>query len=179
MAAGSGDHVRDAARVALPRAFPGQPFQLLLRRLATLCLGRVLITQFVEREGAAVKDLTYPAERLRMALEQALDLDRILEMTVGVTFEAVAGLVDGAALPNAGDHILQAPARGVVVENVAHGNGRYPGNLRRLFNGMEAQVLVRREAPDQGHVGAIAESALETSKVGSEHVVSMVAQQCG
>jgi hypothetical protein len=60
-----------------------------------------------------------------------------------------AGLVDGAALSDARDDVLQAASRGMVVEHVAHGHRRHLRRLRGLLDVVEPEVLVRREAADQ------------------------------
>ena len=80
-----------------------------------------------------------------------------------------------AALPDAGNDILQTTAVGVMVENVSHGDGWHTGCLRSLFDSMEPQMLVGGEAPDQRHIGAVAEGLPETREIPVEVFVRFIA----
>ena len=174
-----GDGVRQAVAVAAAGALPGEPLEGLLGALLPVRLARVLVAQLVEREAAAGDDLQGAGDRVRVALEQARHLAGILEVAVGMALEAQAGGIDGGLQPDAGDHVLQHAAGGVVVEDVAHRDRRHPGGVGRLLHRPEPQVLVGGEAADQGHVAAVAEGGLEPLQVGREALVSLVPEQDG
>ncbi len=112
--------VRHAVRIAQGGALPGQLLEVLLHAHARgRRIDRVVVAQLVQGKAAGVDDLEAARERFRMAAEQAQDLGRRLQVALGIRFEAEARLVDRAMLADAGQHVLQRPALGHVVEHVA------------------------------------------------------------
>ena len=84
-----------------------QPFQRFLRRLAgRLGLVRILVAQLGQAEGAAARDLQRARQRVGMARVQPRHLGRRLQVPVRKALAAEPGVVDGAALADAGDHVL-------------------------------------------------------------------------
>jgi hypothetical protein len=101
------------------RARPGQVLEMLLRRLAWRDgLVGVLVAQLGEREPAALHDLERARDRVRVGGEQPRHLRGRLDVPLGVRLEPEAGLRNRARLADAGEHVLQGAARGVVVEHV-------------------------------------------------------------
>ena len=83
---------------------------------------RILVAQLVEGEPAGVGDLEGARQRLGMAHEQARHLSARLEMALGVGDQTIARLIDRAVLADAGEHVLERPPCGRVVEHVAGGD---------------------------------------------------------
>ena len=169
--------LRQILAVAPLGTLPGQPLQLLLRGLAGLRLARILIAQLIEREPAAPDDLVCSGQRFRMPLEKARHLGRILEKAVRMPLETEAGIVDGAALADAGNDVLQHAARGMMIEDVTHRDGRHACGLSGLLDLPQAQMLVGSEAADQGHVGPVFEDALQAPQIELQGLIRMVAKQ--
>ena len=67
-------------------------------------------------------------------------------MAVGEPLQAVASLVDGAALADAGHHVLEDATLRVVVEHVARDHRRHPGCLRGVEQQTQAHVVAGPEA---------------------------------
>ena len=113
--------VGDAAGEAPGGALPGEIFEMRLRRLA---LGHrlvgIFVFQLVEGEGAGIGDLDGAGERILMAGEQPRHLLRRFQMPLGIGFELQPCVMDRAFLADAGEHVLQGPAMGGVIE---HGIG--------------------------------------------------------
>ena len=110
-------------------------------------------------------------------LEQTLHLGWIFQMPIRIALQPVARSVDRAALPDAGDHILQpAPIR-MVIEDVTECDGWNAGDPGGFLDLMQTQVFVLREPADQGHIGAISEGGFEARQVGFECVVRFVAKE--
>jgi hypothetical protein len=123
--------IRDAAWVALSGAGPGQLLQLFLGRAAAAGeLVRVLVAELVEAEGAGLGDLDRAGKRPRVIAEEPRHLGRRLEMPFGIGGEAEARLADRALLADAGQHIGQGPARGVVHGHVVGGHQGHAAALR-------------------------------------------------
>src|SRR5258708_10287983 len=107
------DLARDAFGVTRGSALPGQLFQRLLRRQFRIdpLLG-VLVGELIKGEAAALGDLNGSSERLRIPFEMPVHLLGWLEIAIGMPLPALTQFVDRAAVPYAGDYILQhAPRR--------------------------------------------------------------------
>ena len=93
-------------------------------RLRRLAVGHrlvgIFVFQLVEGEGAGVGDLDGAGERIFVAGEQPRHLLRRFEMPLGIGFELQPSVMDRAFLADAGEHVLQGPAMGCVIE---HGVG--------------------------------------------------------
>ncbi len=82
-----------------------------LRRLARRHrLVGIVVAKLVQGKAAAIHDLQGALDRGLMAPKQTCHLGRRLQMTLGIGQQAIAGLMDRAAFPDAGDHILQRAA---------------------------------------------------------------------
>ena len=152
-----------ALGIPLGRPCPGQPLQLLLRRPTrhTDFVG-ILVFEFVEAEGAARGQLGAARDRprvLQVAAEQSFHFLPRLEMAVGDALASIAELVDRAFLADAGDDILQQPAIGRMVKNVA---GRDRRHARRRRDGRQVSQphrVARLAADRQGEIGPVGENA--------------------
>ena len=127
------DIIRQSLGVAPSGALPGELLQRLLRRERRIsALLGILIGQLVQREAAAFDDLDRAGQRLGIAGEQAVHLVRRLEISIGMALAPVAELVDGDAVADAGDDILQdAPAR-LVEQHVVGDDGGTRMDMARL-----------------------------------------------
>ena len=104
-------------------AFVGEVTQLLCRGAASLRqLIRVLVRQLVERKHAAPGDLHRPRQRIRIVGEQQRHLVRGLEAALGVGEQPGADGVDGAAMADTGQHVLQRFAAAHVEVHVVERN---------------------------------------------------------
>ncbi len=167
-----------AVRVAQRDAVPDRALQRLLRRLARhVGLVRILVAQLRQAEAAAVGDLRRARQRLGVVAEQPPHLGGALEVAVGEPLLAEAGLVDGAALADAGHHVLQdAPVRGVE-QHVAGDHGRHPRRLRHVVQPTQPHRVAGTAAQGQGQVAAAAEARAETAELLLQAAVRLVRQQ--
>ena len=135
----------DAPGIAPGRALPGQNLQLPLGRAAFAdhLLG-VLVAQLSEREAAAFGDLHRIGQGTGMIAEEGGHLRGGLEMAFRVGREAPSGGVDGAALADAGEQVVEpAPLRDVLV----HVAGRDHGHALRSREGGERRQAAGVVAP--------------------------------
>ncbi len=166
--------------VALDRAFPGESLERLLwRHPGRADLVRVLIGELVEREAAAFGDLDGAGQCLRIPGEQPRHLLRRLQVAVGVPLPEEAGFVDGAAVPNAGDDVLQHAAARNVEQHVVGDHGRNPGPRGEVRQIVEPQRIVRPPAQRQGQMGAVAEGLGQAAQICGASFVGFVRHQYG
>ena len=119
------DLVGDAAGVAPGRPGPGKTDQFLLGGAAVGDrIDGILVAQLVQAEGAAPGDLGRAGDGARIVAEQPRHLLGRLQVALGVGEQAEAGVMDGAVLADAGEHVLQGPAPGRVRMHVV---GRHQG----------------------------------------------------
>ena len=77
--------IGNALRIALRRTFPGELLKPFLRRQAIVQdLGRITVSQFIQRKTAARCDLKGAANGFGIAPEQTLHLGWLFEKPVGV-----------------------------------------------------------------------------------------------
>ena len=120
--------LRHAVGIAGRRAQPGEMDELLLGLAPRLRqLIGIFVAQLVEGEAAALGDLHRPGQRLGMIGEEQGHLRRGFHMPLGIGEEAIARLLDGAMLADAGQHILQRPARGNMGMDIVDGDQRRGG----------------------------------------------------
>ena len=122
----------DALGIAPGRALPGQDLELPLGRAAFAdhFIG-VLVAQLVQRETAALGDLHRIGQGVGMIAEEAGHLRGGPEMAFRIGGETPAGGVDGAALADAGEQVVEpAPLRDVLV-HVTRGDQGHPLRFRK------------------------------------------------
>src|SRR6185437_363842 len=111
-----------ASRITFCRAFPGQPLQRLLRRLAIAnCLLVIAVGELIEPEADPPNELLRLPERFRMFAKQPGHFLGGLDMALGILLKPTAGLKDRDVLANAGDDVLQHPPFRDVVEHIVDG----------------------------------------------------------
>ena len=144
---------RNAVRVAPGGARPSEFGQRFAWRAAVAGdLVGVFVAEFGEGEAAAVGDLDGVGEGLGVVAEKAGEFGGGLEVPFGVGLEAPARVVDGAVLADAGEHVVEAAARGIVLVDVAGGD---EGDAVRVGEGGEtgkAAVVVAAVAVGGGEV---------------------------
>ncbi len=148
------DRVGNAVGVAEGGALPGQPLQLLHRRLAALVLDRVLVAELVEAELAAVDDFANALDRVRVLAEQPVHLRRRLQVPLARREPMEAQLLNGAFEADSGDDVVQRPALGRVVVHVVRGNQAYAGLRREGVEGVESSCVVAPEEHGAGEIAA-------------------------
>lgn len=89
-----------------------------------------------------MRDLDTARDRLRVVREEPGHLLRWLQMALGIGFQAVAGLDQGAALADAGGDILQGAPVGMVVERIRHRHHRRAETFPEPGQPAEAAALV-------------------------------------
>ena len=116
------DRFGHALGVAPRRALPGQPFQRLLGGLAIADgFFGIVVAQLVEAEADAGEQALRFGQGIGMVGKQPRHFARWLEVSLGVGREAPAGGLERHALADAGHHIMQHAAPGLVVEDVIGG----------------------------------------------------------
>ena len=100
-------------------AFPGQTFEPLLRVFSVRrnFIG-IFVGQLFEIEAAAICEFERVCQRFGIVREKTGHFRGGFEMTFGIAGETKTGFIDGASVADAGEHILQAAARWLVIENV-------------------------------------------------------------
>ncbi len=145
---------------------PGQPFE---PSLWVFAIGRdlvgIFVCQLLEAEIAAACKLRRVCDRLRMVREQAGHFVRAFQMTLGIAREPEARFVDGARIADAGEDILKAAARGMMVEHIVRGD-----EGRAQFSGKggeQAQPLcvVAMEAVCGGEIDAVLQPSRQILQV--------------
>ena len=139
------------------RSLPGQVAQVLHGALARRDgLVGVFVAQFRQVEADPGGDLQAALDGAGEAGEQARHLGGGLQAALGVRLQPQAGLVDRAALADAGQDVLQGPPAGVVVEDVAHcdqrrpgrrAQGLQPGQLRQVAGAVAAHAAHPEGSP--------------------------------
>ncbi len=137
---------------------PGQVFQMLLRGLARRHrLVGVLILELIERKGNAIGKSHGLRDCLRRVAKQPRHFLCRFEMTFGIGFETLADCLNGRLLSDAGQHVLQGAARGIVVEHLVGRQQRHTG--------------VKRDPPKQRQaapvVAAIEQACREPNSIGA------------
>jgi len=119
------DLLRESIGIALLGAGPGEADQLFLRRAPVgHRIDRVFVAQLVEAEAAGLGDLDGAGDGIRAVAEQPRHLGGRLQVALGVGVQQEAGVVDGAVLADAGEHVLQWPALGRMGVHVVGGDQR-------------------------------------------------------
>ena len=146
------DNLRwDLAVIACTRAGEGETAQPLRggvpRRQP---LGGVAVAQVGQGEGAAIGDLAGGCHQLGTVGEQARERARRLEVVLAVGAQQGAGAVQGGAVPDAGDHVLQRAPAAVVVEHLGGGGeGEGEPSAERRQPLLDAPVVGQPVARDQ------------------------------
>jgi hypothetical protein len=104
--------------------------RVLRRRKARAPLVGIFVTQFIEREGECGIERRGLLNRFRRVAEQARHLGGRLEIAFGIGGESPARPVDGQVLADTGEHVLQLPPVGMMIEHVVDGDERHAGRAR-------------------------------------------------
>ena len=143
----------DALGIAPGRALPGHNLQLPLGCAAfTHHLLGVFVAQLFEREAAAFGDLHRIGQGTGMIAKEGNHLRGGLEMAFRVGREAPAGGVDGAALADAGEQIVEPAPLGDVLVHVAGRDQRHALRLREGCESGQAADVVAPVAAGGGQV---------------------------
>jgi len=129
---------------------------------------RVFVLQLREVEADPVGDLQRPLQGARPAGEQARHLGGRLEMPLGVGFQPKTRLLDRTALADAGEHVLQGPPFGRVVEDIVGGDHRRAGALAERVQPRQAVQVPRAVGPGGGEPDAAPEFAGQGPQGGFE-----------
>ena len=118
--------VGQAVRIALPRALVSEMRQRLLRVGEALdrFVG-IFVAQFVEREGELAGEVQRFLDRLRRVAEQPRHFLRRLQEAFGIGGEPAPGAVDHDLLADAGEHVGERAAVGVMEVHVVDRDQRH------------------------------------------------------
>ena len=174
----AGDLVGNARGVARGGPLPGQPCQGLLRRKAgEYRLAGILVGQFVERKAALSGDLQAALQCLGMAGEQPAHFPSRLQVAIAGTLAQETDIVDAAPGADAGHHVLEDAAGGVVVEHVA-GRHRADPHLRGQAGDLvQAELILRPPPQAQRDIRVGAKYPGQATKPGGAVVVRLVRHQ--
>ena len=114
-----------------------------------------------------------------MAREQLVHLGRALEVAIGEPLAPKAGIVDGAALADAGHDVLQDAPGQVVVQQVTHHHGRHPRDLRQIVQQLQAHLVARSASQAQRWVAAAGERHPQPPQLRFEALVGGIRHQDG
>ena len=132
---------RHALGVAAGCAFVGEPGQALSGRHARgHGLLRVLVFDFVEAEGAALRNLYRGLQQLGRV--DACQPHALAQVPLGMRLQRKAALRHRQAQAHGGDHVLQRLARAHMHVNIARGHQRHAHRRARLLQGVQPQVVV-------------------------------------
>ncbi len=147
--------VWNASGIAPCRTVPGHPLQGLLRRkLGVPDLVRILVAQVAEIEPAASHQFQGAFHGVGVAGEQPGHLGGGLQVPVGMAFPPEPGGVNGGALADAGDDILQDAALRHVIQHVAGGDHRRPGGPAQFCQAIQPGCIAGPPPHRPGQVGA-------------------------
>ena len=135
--------VGNAVGIALGGALPGEMDERILRggEAGDGLLG-IFVAQFVEREGRRLVERAGLRDRFRRVVKEARHLVGRLEKAFGIDGEPAAGCVDRQVLADAGEHVLQFAAVGMMIEHVVDGDERYAGLARPALRCASRRAVV-------------------------------------
>ncbi len=96
-------------------------------------------------------------DRLRQVAKQPRHFGRRLEVAFRIGLKPPADGLDGGLLANAGEHILQRAARGVMIQHLVGGEQRHMGRQREMMQPRQTAPVVAavQQARRQPHaIGA-------------------------
>ena len=140
---GGAQRLVDHAAEICVDAGPGQVFEMLLRGLARRHrLVRILVFELVERKADAVGKAHGFRDRLRQVAEQPRHFVRRLQMALGIGLEPPADGVDRRLLADTGQHVLQRPAGGMVVQHLVGREQRHFCRARQAMQPRQPALVV-------------------------------------
>ena len=174
------DLVRQPIRIARGRTFPGQLFQRLLRcQAGEGGLPGILIGQLIQTEPTPVGDLERAPQCVGMSGEQAMHLRRPLQVTVGGPLALEADVVDRAALPYAGQDVLENAAVGVMEQDVVGDDGLHAEPDRELGQLVQSHLIAGTTAQGQRAIGIRAEDAGKGYEPSAARAVGLIRHERG
>ena len=175
---GGAQRVVDLAAEISVDAGPGQVLQMLLRGLARRHrLVRILVFELVEREVDAVGKAHGFRDRLGEIAEQPRHFMRGLQMALGIGLEPLADRLDRRLLADAGQHILQRTARGMVVQHLVGREQRHLGRRREPMQPRQTAPVVAAIEQACGKPHAVG-AAVASSAAGFSSAVA-ASKRCG
>ncbi len=122
---------------------PSELLEMALRRLpGRHRLVRIFVAELLEIEPDAIRDLERAGDGVRIAREEPRHLGPALHVPLAVRLEPVARFRNCALLADAGEHVGERSARGIVIEHVVGGDERRAKLARKMCQLGEAALLV-------------------------------------
>ncbi|MHC2335834.1 hypothetical protein [Bradyrhizobium sp. USDA 4454] len=101
------------------------------------------------------------ADRIRQIAEQPDHLMRRLEMPLGIGLEPAANGFDRGLFADAGQHVLQRTARGMVIEHLVGGKQRHTGIGGEIMQPRETTLVVAAIEQARGQPDAVGGAGLQ------------------
>ena len=162
LAQGGAQLVVDLAAEIGIDAGPGQIFEVLLRGLARRHrLVRILVFELVERERNAPGKAHGFRDRLGQFAKQPRHFAGRLQVTLGIGFQPAADRVDRRLLADAGQHVLQPAAGGMVVQHLVGREQRHLGGERQTMQPRQPAPVVAAIDQAGGEPDAIGPACLQ------------------
>ena len=169
--------VRYSLGIAPAGPLPGQFLQCLVWPGRNAGFYRILISQFVEAEAAAIDNFHRAGNCLRMTAEEPCHLFRRFQMPIREALAPKSGIIDRAALADAGDDILQDAARGDMVKHVAGSDRGHAGGPRHRRQLLQPNGVVRTAPQGEGEIRAIPEIVAQPVKTLRQLVIHTIGNE--
>ena len=101
----------------------------------------IFVAQFVEREGELLAEKQRFFDRLRRVAEQPRHFLRRFQVTLGIGGKLAPGAVDGGFFADAGEHVGERAAVGMVIEHVVDRDQRHLRLARQFFEAREPRAI--------------------------------------
>ncbi len=153
----------DVAAEIFVDAGPGQVFQMLLRGLALRHrLVRILVFELIKRKRNAAGKAHGFRDRLGELAKQPRHFMGRLEVTFSIGLQTFADGVDGGLLADTSQHILQRPARGMVVQHLVGGEQPHLCACREMMQPRQPALVVAAIEQACGEPDAIGFASLQS-----------------
>jgi len=142
---------------------PGQVLQMLLRGFSRRHrLVRILVFQLVERKADAAGKAHGLCDRFGEVAEQSRHLLRRFEIALRIGFKLFADRIDRRFLANAGEHVLQRAARGVMIQHLVGRKQRHMSSQSEARKLLEAPPVITAIEQACGKPYALGTALLQT-----------------
>ena len=102
---------------------------------------RILVVQFRQAEAASFRNFGGPCNGFRILRKKPFHFSSRFQVAIGSACAPETGIVDGATLTDAGNHIVENASFGGVIEHVIGGDCRHSGEMCQLRQGVQALCI--------------------------------------
>ncbi len=119
------------------------------------------------------------ASALRILRKQPVHLFRCFQKPIGMPLTIEADAVDGGAVADAGDDVLQLPAAWVVKQDVVGDDRFHLVTCRHIRQLMEPQAIVRATARAERNVGPVSKDRGDLPELAGGGLVGLIRDKNG